>query len=213
MKRIIVGAVVAAVTLAAAPGTTPSEGQEQAPGEAGAVTTQPTVVKRERIYPKRTIRKSSRFTPWAQPNRAQVDTIVATEAARWRAPSWRLHCRINGESGYRWWVINSGGYAGLGQFGKETFYRGMSSIGSRLVRLVDRRTTTRPTILVRHWSDGTITRERSKRIRVQVIHTYKGKIPRWPARTHGWAQVRIMARAMVGLGRVNDSEWEVRCRR
>jgi hypothetical protein len=209
MRRLTVAVPVAALLLVGAPST----GQSESPPTPAAqvVPTIPTVVKRERIYPKRTIRKHGKFTPWAAPSPSQVGTIIQIEAARWGAPAWRLRCRIWGESRMRWGVVNSGGYAGLGQFASSTFYRGMSSIGSRKVKMVKVRWTTRPTSLVRTWSDGHRTRERSKRIRVKVVHTYYGKIPRWPARTHGWAQVRIMARAMVGKGRVHDSEWQVRC--
>jgi hypothetical protein len=56
----------------------------------------------------------------------------------------------------------------------------------------------------------TVVKRINKR-RANYVYVLKGKIPRHPERTHGWAQVRLMARAIVGLGGVKDSKWEVRC--
>lgn len=211
MRSKIMAGVFLAVFATVIP-TANTEGQDAVPGDTAVATPPaPTVVKRERVYPKKTIRKRSRFTPWSKPTQAQVYKIIAIEASRWGAPAWRLACRIRGESQFRWWIVNSSDHGGLGQFASSTFYRGMSSIGTRVVKMTDRRTTTRPTYIVRTWSDGHTTKEQSKRVRVKVLHTYVGKIPRTPPRLHGWAQVRIMARAMVGKGNVNDGEWSVRC--
>lgn len=159
----------------------------------------------------RHVERTRHWRPWSQPTPSQIHRIIEMEAARWGAPASRLRCRINGESGFRWYASN-GQYQGLGQFGAETFSRGMQSIGSRRVGY-DRTTTARRwQSRVRAYSDGSTRMERKWR-KVDVTYTthYRGVLPANPPRTHGYAQVRIMARAMVGLGNVNDSEWEVRC--
>lgn len=170
-----------------------------------------TVVKTEVKRTKTNKRFVKKFRPWAQPSPNQIRRIVSIESRKWGASSSRLNCRINGESGHNWNARN-GQYRGLGQFAPSTFARGMASIGTRKVQFVSR--TYRKRIYDRKivtYSDGkTKVTHINKRIGKRTV-IRKGFIPKYPAVTHGWAQVRIMARAMVGLGAVNDSEWEVRC--
>jgi hypothetical protein len=114
--------------------------------------------------------------------------------------------RIACESGFRW-AAGNGPYRGLLQFHASTFYRGMSSIRDRRVRLVRQRVrTVRATRVVRY-SDGTVKRRRGRRVKQRVIHVYEGRIPRRPEMTHTWAQVRIGAQAISGRSAVRSGEW------
>lgn len=191
---------VAAVAIAA-----PAGGQETPT----AAPLAPTVVQIDRIYPKRRVVRSTAFTPLARPTVSQVQAIITMEAARVGASASHLRSRIACESGMRWYAAN-GQYAGLGQFAQETFTRGMRSIGSRLVQWTTRRVRHKHVTLIDTYSDGSVVKRKGWIRRQTVVHHYRGVIPRNPVRTHGHAQVRIMAMAMVGRGAVNDSEWECR---
>lgn len=159
----------------------------------------------------RHVEKVRRWRPWSRPTPSQIHRIVAMEADRWNAPEGRLRCRIRGESGFRWYISN-GRYQGLGQFGWDAFSRGMRSIGTRRVGFDRTRVVRRWQARRMYYSDGSsVLQERWRRVRVRYTTHYRGAIPADPPITHGYAQVRIMARAMVGLGSVSDSEWEVRC--
>lgn len=136
--------------------------------------------------------------------------IAPYEAAMWNVSLSRLQCRIRGESGGYWNAWN-GQYGGVGQFASSTFYRGVSSIGLRRVTLKTSHTIKRKAKVILHLSDGTRRLERSWHRRQRVVLVRRGVIPQNPDRLHAWAQVRIMARALAGLGDVHDSEWEVRC--
>jgi hypothetical protein len=183
-----------------------------APAATPTPTPEPVVrVRTERRMPKKVIRKRRKFTVPAYPSASYVLNVIALhEAQRWGASYLRLRCRIAGESGGSVWATN-GQYEGIGQFADETFGRGMSSIGSRKVKLVAVRHRMKRPVYIDHFSDGTTERRRGAKRRQRVVITKVGWIPRWPAKRHAWAQTRIMARAFVGLGAVNDSEWEVRC--
>jgi hypothetical protein len=167
------------------------------------------LIARKLVRPKPVVTHHKTFTPWSRPSVGQVRKIIAYEADRWHVSRSHLDARVFCESGYRWWAKN-GQYAGLGQFAAETFGRGMASIGSRTVKIV--RTGSR---LVREhelrtYSDGSRVRARRGLARQTVRTVLVGHIPAAADRLHGWAQVRIMARAMAGLGGVRDSEWECR---
>lgn len=136
--------------------------------------------------------------------------IIPYEAALWNVSSWKLTCRVSGESGGSWNAWN-GPYGGVGQFHFNTFSRGMASIGIRRVRVVRKRVRAKAIRIVDHYSNGVTRRRYGWPVRQEVVHTYQGVIPRYADRLHAWAQVRIMARAIAGLGSVRDSEWEVRC--
>lgn len=170
----------------------------------------PTVVRTWTVRPARKVNKTRRFTPWAKATPSQIHKLIRMEARRWGAPAGRLTCRINGESTFRWYAQN-GQYTGLGQFAPSTFYRGMSGLPSRVFTYQKRTVYPKTIWTYQKMSDGTTVREKAGRIRQIRITTYRGVIPAHPPVHHSAAQVRIMALAMVGRGRVNDSEWEVRC--
>jgi hypothetical protein len=205
-----VGALSAVVaTLVAAPAVAETTGAEDA-AVPRAAQDSVTAVSSRLIRPDRHSVSVHRFSPWASPSPAKVHRIIDAEAARWRAPAARLRCRIDGESRFRWDARN-GQYAGVGQFAPSTLQRGVASIGSRRVTVERRRVVPRWVVRETRYSDGTARRVRSHRIRTVQVVRHVGVIPRHPAQTHAWAQIRVMARAMVGLGAVHDSEWGVRC--
>lgn len=170
-----------------------------------------TVVAKTTVVPQRTMRLESRFRPPAFPAPSYVLGVIAKhEAARWGASYGRLRCRIFGESGGKWTSTN-GQYAGIGQFAWSTYARGVRSIGSRRVEVTTRRVRLRKVRIVERLSDGTTRRRFGRPVRQVVELRRVGVLPRDPAYRHAWVQARIMARALVGLGEVNDSEWSVRC--
>lgn len=150
------------------------------------------------------------WRPWGTPSVARVRRIIRIEARRWGAPAWRLDCRVRGESTYRWWEAN-GQYHGVGQFAYSTFTRGLSTIRSRVAVMIDYRWRTRRERITYFYDDGSRERRKGRRVRQRVRHVYVGKIPRPTPWLHAWAQIRIMAQAMVGRSAVHDSEWSVRC--
>lgn len=169
----------------------------------------PAIVKTELVYPKAQRILVKDFEPWAEPTRTQVFRIIAEEARLWGASAGHLHSRIRCESGYRWWIVNGGDYAGLGQFGANAFARGVANLGTRRVRIVDRKRVRRHVRLVRTYSNGRRTVDVLKRTReVKLIVIRKGKLPARPHRLHPWVQVRIMARQIGGHpAGVSGSEW------
>lgn len=175
------------------------------------VKPKPKVIKTWTVRPKRSVTKVKRFTPWAQPTYRQVHKLIDAEARRWGAPGWRLRCRVKGESTYNW-AAQNGQYAGLLQFGSETFQRGLRTARSRVFKVKGPRTTYLKYVKqYRQWDDGRVTSRKVRKVRVTKQVIYRGKAPRNPARTHGAMQVRIGAQAMAGISAVKDSEWEVRC--
>lgn len=202
MKRAIKLVVVLVLAvLVTAPATGSPEPQEE----------KPTVVKREERKPDQRVTTVIRgWRPWGTPSVPRVKRIIHIEAVRWGAPEWRLRCRIEGESGYLWYNEN-GQYKGLGQFHINTFQRGLSTIQTRRVRKVKHVVRYRRAVVVTYWSDGTKTKEKGRRYKVHVTRIQKGRIPKPTPWLHAWAQVRIMAQAMVGRSAVGDGEWDVRC--
>lgn len=185
----------------------PPAASAAAPAATTAAVPTPTVVARQYVRPKRARILSTRFEPWSRPSPAQVRTIIAVEAARAGVQASALARRISCESGFRWWASN-GQYDGLGQFASETFYRGMTSIGTRRVRLVTRRARVKRVRRVDTLSDGTVRATWRWPVQQRVVHVYRGTIPKTPPKTHGWAQVRIMAQALAGRSAVSNSEWD-----
>ena len=180
-----------------------------AQGEEVPATSHEQVVKTEIVYPKRQRVLVKDFEPWTKPSQAQVFRIIAEEAKLWGASSGHLHSRIRCESGYRWWVVNGGGYAGLGQFGANAFARGVANLGTRKVRIVDRKKVRRHARQVKTYSDGSRSVTVLKRTReVKLVIVRKGKLPARPHRLHPYVQVRIMARQIGGHpAGVSGSEW------
>lgn len=213
MRRHAAIAAVAAVTLtpplvAYAQSSTPVA---PAPAPSATATPLPTVVRTIIKKPQAVMKLTDHFHPPAFPTPWYVMNVIAPyEAAKWGAPLGRLRCRINGESGGSVNATN-GQYQGVGQFAAETFSRGVATIGLRRVTMVRRHERLRAIRVIEFMSDGTVQRRFDRKIRQLIEHRLVGKLPANPPRRHAWAQVRIMARAMVGLGGVNDGEWSVRC--
>ena len=100
------------------------------------------------------------------------------------------------ESGFRWYAGN-GAYQGLLQFASSTFSRGLSSIKSRGVKIKRNRKRTVREARSSHYSDGRVVRKRGRKRAQRVTYVYQGKLPRRPAVTHAWAQLRIGAQAIA----------------
>lgn len=208
--RVLLPAALASLALGAA-GTLADSGPQQPSNDAQASLTpapapKPTVVYTRYIRPARVLHLKTHFTPWSEPTVAQVHQIIDIESARAHISSIGLTNRIRCESGFSWSVPN-GKYVGLGQFANETFYRGMGSIGSRIVRYVSTRWRALRVVRIQRYSDGTIEHKPRWRVRQRIIHIHIGVIPRYPPRTHGWAQVRIMSEAIANRSAVHNSEW------
>lgn len=167
----------------------------------------PRLVRSRFLRPAHRVVLHRRFVPWAQPSPSQTQTIINLEAARAGVSAAGLSRRVACESGYRWWAAN-GQYHGLGQFASETFYRGMSTIGSRKVVLVSSTSRLRRVREQRVYSDGHVVIARRGFMRQAVERRTVGWIPRSPVMTHGWAQIRIMAQVLAGRSAVHNSEWE-----
>jgi hypothetical protein len=216
MRRSVAVAVAAATGAALTPilvaqTSADAPAVPAAPPAVSPVQQLPVIVATKTVVPQRTMRLESRFRPPAFPTPSYVLGVIAKhEAARWGAPYWRLRCRIFGESGGKWTSTN-GQYAGIGQFAWSTYARGVRSIGSRRVEVTTRRVRLRKVRIVERLSDGTTRRRFGRPVRQVVELRRVGVLPRDPAYRHAWVQARIMARALVGLGAVNDSEWSVRC--
>ena len=203
--RVVLACAAVAATGAASFAVPTAAGQTEAASEPAAAPA-PHVARVTVERPPRRRVIEHRFRPWNRATPRQVREIIRSEARRWRISPQGLMRRIGCESGFRWSAGN-GPYRGLLQFHASTFYRGMSTIRDRRVRLVRERTrTVRATRVVRY-SDGTVRRRRGRRVKQRVVHVYVGRIPRRPEITHTWAQVRIGAQAIRGRSAVRSSEW------
>jgi len=166
----------------------------------------PHVVKVETKVPSRRKVVRRRFRPWGRPSPRRVRQIIGIEARRWHVSASGLARRVACESHFHWWAGN-GAYQGLLQFSSSTFYRGLRTIRTRTVSVARKRTRrVRETRLV-HYSDGHVERDRGRRHRQVVVRVYKGRLPRRPSVTHGWAQLRIGAQAIRGMSGVSSAEW------
>jgi hypothetical protein len=147
-----------------------------------------------------------RLRLWAHPTPGQVREIIRNEARRWRVPAASLSRRVNCESRYRWYATN-GQYSGVLQFGANAFYRGMSTIKTRNVKIVRTKSRRVHDARITHYSDGRQVRRRTtpRRQRVKVI--LSGRIPRNPGVSNTFAQIRIGAQALRGISAVHSSEW------
>lgn len=145
------------------------------------------------------------FRPWARPTPRQVRRIVAIEARRWKIDPARLSRRIACESGYRWNATSA--YYGLLQFAPGTFYRGVSSLRDRRVRIVRSVVRKARGTQVVRYTDGRTERRPGVRRRQRLFVVYRGTLPRRPNLYHGWTQVRIGAQAIRGVSAVRSSEW------
>lgn len=173
-------------------------------------TSRPIIVSSKLIKPKKIVYKKEKFTPWSEPTVSQVFNIIRYESNKWGVSYYALANRIRCESTYIWWKTN-GQYRGLGQFAPSTFARGMGSIDNRKIIMNKKKVIKKRVRKQYAWSDGTYTYANKWFIRQAIITRYIGIIPRYPRDIrHGWAQIRLVARAMAGLGAVKNSEWECR---
>lgn len=172
----------------------------------GTAASEPHVVKVETKRPARRKVVRVRFRPSARPSPRKVRRIIRIEARRWHVSAGGLSRRVACESHFHWWAGN-GAYQGLLQFSSSTFARGMRSIRTRTVKFARKRVRRVRETRVVHYSDGHVERRRGKRRRQVVVRVYRGRIPRRPSVTHGWAQVRIGAQALRGVSAVSSSEW------
>lgn len=208
MRKPIRLAALAALVLCLAAVPALAQGE---PGGAAAASpqgqgSQPHIASVREVVPPRRKVVTHRFRPWARPTPRQVRQIIRVEAARWHVAPSRLSRRVACESRYRWSAGN-GSFRGLLQFHSSTFARGLRTIRTRRVRMVRERTRTARVSRVVRYSDGRVERRRGRPVRQRVVHVYVGTLPRRPAVTHGWAQLRIGAQAIRGGSAVRSSEW------
>lgn len=190
--------------------STAAQGQEQEPPapQPQPEAQQATVVRLEVKRPKAVIHRHARFAVPSWPTPSYVlGVIVPYEASLWGASEATLHRRISCESGGDPGAAN-GQYRGVGQFASGTFYRGMSTISSRVVRITAVKYRRMHSRVYRHWSDGRVTRARGRVRRQRVVMHYRGAISGGYPDT--WSEVRIMAQANAGRSAVHDSEWQCR---
>jgi hypothetical protein len=204
LRRLKLTIALAAVVAAAVPVTYAFA------ADAATTTTQPTaqasVVKVENKKAPRTKVVKHKFRPWARPTSGQVREIIRNEARRWGVSAASLSRRVNCESRYRWYASN-GQYSGVLQFSAGTFYRGMRTIKSRKVKIVRSKTRRVHDARVTHYSDGRKIHRRTTPRRQHLVVVYTGRIPRNPAVSHAFAQIRIGAQALRGISAVHSSEW------
>jgi hypothetical protein len=147
-----------------------------------------------------------RLRGWAHPTPSQVQEIIRNEARRWGVSAASLSRRIACESHYHWWATN-GEYSGVLQFSPGTFYRGIHTIRSRKLKIVRTKTRRVHDARVTHYSDGRTVRRRTTPRRQRVTIVLHGRLPRTPAVSNTFAQIRIGAQALRGISAVHSSEW------
>ena len=204
---ILTAAPLAAVTpfaLASAPGATAEETPTAAPAPWPIATASIVKVEDKRAPRKKVVHR--KFRPWSHPTPAQVREIIQSEARRWRIPAASLSRRVACESRYHWWASN-GQYAGVLQFSANAFYRGMSTIRSREIKIVRTKSRRVHDARITHYSDGTAVSRRTTPRRQRVIVVLKARLPRNPPITNTFAQIRIGAQALRGISAVHSSEW------
>ena len=194
----------AAVAVPLAPQVATSFAAEDAAGS--QPTAQTSVVKVERKIPPQRKVVHRKFKPWAKPSASQARAIIRAEAKRWKIPASALARRVACESRFHWWAQN-GQYQGLLQFAYGTFSRGMSTIRSRKVRLVREKVRRVHETRMTTYADGHTEKKRGKARRQRLVVIYTGMLPRHPAHSHGWSQLRIGAPAIRGISAVRSSEW------
>ena len=169
-------------------------------------TASASVVRVDRVVPRRHKLVKRHFKPWSKPSPGQVREIIRAEAHRWHIDPNGLARRVGCESRFHWWAGN-GQFQGVLQFSPGTFYRGLRTIRDRRVVLVLKRVRTVHEARVVHYSDGHVDRKRGRARRQAVTYVLKGRIPRKPSMVNAWAQIRIGAQAIRGISAVHNSEW------
>jgi hypothetical protein len=147
-----------------------------------------------------------KFRPWAHPTTGQVHEIIRTEARRWGIPAASLARRVACESRYHWYATN-GQYSGVLQFSANAFYRGMHTIKSRQIKIVRAKSRRVHDRRITHYSDGRKITRRTTPRRQRVTVVLKARLPRNPAISDTFAQIRIGAQAIRGISAVHSSEW------
>ena len=193
-------AVVIPLAFAIAPRAFAEEGST-APAASTA-----SVVKVENKKAPRTKVMHRKFRPWARPTPGQVREIISNEARRWGVSAASLSRRVACESHYHWWATN-GQYSGVLQFSAGTFYRGLHTIRTHKVKIVRSKSRRVHDARVTHYSDGRKVRRRTTPRRQRLIVVYTGRLPRSPAVSNTFAQIRIGAQALRGISAVHSSEW------
>ena len=200
MRKIIAVTVAVCLTVIVAPN---AASQEQASSEPTA-TASVVRVDNHRAPKRKVVYR--RFRPWAKPSPRAVREIIRAESRRYGIHPSRLSRRIACESRYQW-SASSGLYHGLLQFAPSTFYRGLRSVRDKRVKLVRTKWRRANDTRVTHYSNGAKTRRRTTPRRQLFTVVYRGRLPRRPGLYHAWAQVRIGAQAIRGVGSVSSSEW------
>jgi hypothetical protein len=173
---------------------------------AGQPTASASVVKVENRKAARKKVVHRKFRLWARPTAGQVREIIRNEARRWGVPAASLSRRVACESRYHWWATN-GQYSGVLQFSSNAFYRGMHTIKSRKVKIVRSKSRRVHDRRVTHFADGRKVSRRTTPRRQRLVVVYTGRIPRNPAISNTFAQIRIGAQAIRGISAVHSSEW------
>lgn len=200
---LVLTTALVAIVIPLALGVAPRALAEEA-GSSPTATVSVVKVVNKRAPRRKVVRR--RFRPWARPTPGQVREIIDNEARRWGVSAAALSRRVACESRYRWWAAN-GQYSGVLQFSAGAFYRGMRTIQTRRVRIVRsaiRRVHDRRIV---HLSDGRKIRRRTTPRRQRLVVIYTGRIPRSPAVSNTFAQIRIGAQALRGISAVRSSEW------
>jgi hypothetical protein len=192
-------AVVVPLVFAIAPRAFADEASGQPTASAAVVKVENRKAPRKKVV-------HHRFRPWAHPSAGQVREIIKNEARRWRVSAAGLSRRVACESHYRWWATN-GQYSGVLQFSAGTFYRGMRTIKSRKVKIVRSKSRRVHDRRVTHFSDGRKVSRRTTPRRQRLVVVYTGRLPRSPAVSNAFAQIRIGAQALRGISAVHSSEW------
>jgi len=200
---VLATATLMAVVIPLAFGVAPRAFADEATGQPAATAS---VVKVENRKAPRKKVVHRKFRPWAHPSPGQVREIIANEARRWGVSAASLSRRVSCESHYHWWATN-GQYSGVLQFAAGTFYRGMSTIKSHKVKIVRSKSRRVHDRRVTHLSDGRTVSRRTTPRRQRLVVVYTGRIPRSPAVSNTFAQVRIGAQALRGISAVHSSEW------
>jgi hypothetical protein len=160
----------------------------------------PIVVSERTKTPAKRVVNKVRFRPTDNPSVAQTKRIAHAEQDRFGGPL--LIDRIRCESMFRPKVVNSIGAGGLLQFLPST-WNAFAPGTPRDVRDRDKRRVWKPVLLIREWSNGITTRDRTgERVRQKRVRIRKGKLPSSPSRLHGWAAIR------VGQIHWNDTAWD-----
>jgi hypothetical protein len=198
--------VVAALALASVSVVLVTAPRAAAEGQTPNPSASASVVHVDTIAPPRRIVINRRFRPWSRPTPSQVREIIRAEARRWRISESALARRVGCESRFRWWAGN-GAFQGVLQFSWGTFHRGLRTMRDRRVTLRRERVRRVHTARVEHFSDGRTATTRGRAYNQHVIYVLKGRLPRRPAVSHAWAQIRIGSQAIRGISAVHNSEW------